>query len=357
MMRADYGIDAGVCYGLDGGTKGRFDSSADSGRDGGLDGCADHAVSCLGKRRCEDEADRMIQVPALDGEHESWTALEAILQGYGKQTHSVIIIKEVINVNRRNDQIRGMVQNRDVPDSELPLIPAEMEPYQRKFICTHDWKPRKRSTGDRPSRKVRFTDCPFQFLAQVSMRDDGSWGITLKRGNFRHNHALAEAIYRAYPSVRQVPDTSSLMPGIELLVNAKAAPSSIYDFVRESSDHRVTMIDVRKIIARLRNSGKCCYHSIDIYRCALTLVCGNVGIRLSDDNAVAEALVNFNLGSPKNVSSVSESSRGDTAVISVTSAHMRTMFANFPEVLQMDCTHKTNKYVATTYFAFDTSRA
>ncbi|RAW22334.1 hypothetical protein PC110_g21224 [Phytophthora cactorum] len=25
-------------------------------------------------------------------------------------------------------------------------------------------------------------------------------------------------------------------------------------------------------------------------------------------------------------------------------AHMRAIYDNFPEVLQMDCTHKTNKY-------------
>ncbi|KAG2872237.1 hypothetical protein PC116_g18011 [Phytophthora cactorum] len=30
-------------------------------------------------------------------------------------------------------------------------------------------------------------------------------------------------------------------------------------------------------------------------------------------------------------------------VISVTMAHMRAIYDNFPEVLQMDCTHKTNK--------------
>ncbi|ETK81203.1 hypothetical protein L915_13284, partial [Phytophthora nicotianae] len=45
-----------------------------------------------------------------------------------------------------------------------------------------------------------------------------------------------------------------------------------------------------------------------------------------------------------NVSSVHESARGNTGVISITTGHMRAMVESFPEVLQMDCTHKTNKY-------------
>lgn len=53
--------------------------------------------------------------------------------------------------------------------------------------------------------------------------------------------------------------------------------------------------------------------------------------------------MNFNLKNPKNVSKVVQSARGDTGVISVTTAHMRAMYDNFPEVIQMDCTHKTNK--------------
>ncbi|KAE9345944.1 hypothetical protein PR003_g7668, partial [Phytophthora rubi] len=55
-------------------------------------------------------------------------------------------------------------------------------------------------------------------------------------------------------------------------------------------------------------------------------------------------VVNFNLESPLNVSSVHENAHGETGVISFSSGHMRAMLDRFPEVIQMDCTHQTNQY-------------
>lgn len=66
-------------------------------------------------------------------------------------------------------------------------------------------------------------------------------------------------------------------------------------------------------------------------------------MELSDNDAVAEMIMDFNRESSANVSSVHESARGDTGVLSFTSGHMRAMLDNFPEVIQMDCTHKTNQ--------------
>lgn len=54
-------------------------------------------------------------------------------------------------------------------------------------------------------------------------------------------------------------------------------------------------------------------------------------------------ILDFNQESPANVATVNESAHGDTGVISFSSEHMRAMQDSFPEVLQMDCTHKTNK--------------
>lgn len=68
-----------------------------------------------------------------------------------------------------------------------------------------------------------------------------------------------------------------------------------------------------------------------------------LGSNLSDDDAVAEIVTNFNLESKYNVGTVHQSARGYTGVVSLTSGHMRAMLDKFPEVLQMDTTHKTNK--------------
>ncbi|EGZ28047.1 hypothetical protein PHYSODRAFT_321745 [Phytophthora sojae] len=157
-----------------------------------------------------------------------------LLQDYMETTRHKIVIAEVINV-----RFRGL------PDSEISLVPDDWEPYQPKYICTHGWKERDRSTGKRTSHKLRRTECPFQMLAQVVMRRDGTWGIVMKREVYNHNHPVSDGIYRSYPGIRQVPAGSALIPGIELLVNADAGTASIYNYIRENSNHRVTMDDVR----------------------------------------------------------------------------------------------------------------
>ncbi|KAG6948806.1 hypothetical protein JG688_00014938, partial [Phytophthora aleatoria] len=53
-------------------------------------------------------------------------------------------------------------------------------------------------------------------------------------------------------------------------------------------------------------------------------------------------LVDFNFSADGNVVCIDESSRGQTAVVSISSQHMRKMYQRFPELLLMDCTHKTN---------------
>ncbi|KAE8878903.1 hypothetical protein PF003_g37124 [Phytophthora fragariae] len=161
-----------------------------------------------------------------------------------------------IHVARRNADLRKQVRFQGLPDSEIPLVPDKWEPYQRKYICTHGWKERERSTGKRTSHKLRRTECPFQMLAQVVMRRGGTWGIVMKREVYSHNHPISDGIYRSYPDIRQVPVGSALMPGIELLVDADAGTSSIYNYIRENSNHCVTMDDVRNLVARMHKKGK-----------------------------------------------------------------------------------------------------
>ncbi|KAE9261542.1 hypothetical protein PF001_g32379, partial [Phytophthora fragariae] len=228
------------------------------------------------KRSVSDvEEETLVRVPGFKAQHDSWPKLEASLQEYMEATRQKIVIKEVINTARRNAELRAQVRFRGRPDSEIPLVPAEMDPYQRKYICTHGWSERERSTGKRTSHMLHRTECPFQMLAQVTKKCDGMWGITMKR--------------------------------IDLLVDAQAGTQSVYDYIRKNSNHRVTMDDV--------------------------------GDELSDNDAVAEMIINFNLESPMNVTSVHENERGGTGVISFTSGHMRAMLDSFPEVIQMDCTH------------------
>ncbi|KAE9290517.1 hypothetical protein PF001_g19577, partial [Phytophthora fragariae] len=179
------------------------------------------------------EDEDLVHVPAFKAQHDSWSLLDVSLQEYMEATRQKIVIAEVINVARRNADLRKQVRFQGLQDSEIPLVPDKWEPYQRKYICTHGWKEHERSTGKRTSHKHRRTECPFQMLAQVVMRRDGTWGIVMKREVYSHNHPISDGIYRSYPDIRQVPVGSALMPGIELLVDADAGTSSIYNYIRE----------------------------------------------------------------------------------------------------------------------------
>ncbi|KAG6952050.1 hypothetical protein JG688_00013457 [Phytophthora aleatoria] len=87
-------------------------------------------------------------------------------------------------------------------------------------------------------------------LAQVTKADDDSWRILIKREVYLHSH-------QHYLGIRQVSTQSPLVPGVQLLMKARAGTSSIYEYIWENSDHRATVADVRNWMARLRSSGIC----------------------------------------------------------------------------------------------------
>ncbi|KAG3150162.1 hypothetical protein PC128_g23276 [Phytophthora cactorum] len=68
----------------------------------------------------------------------------------------------------------------------------------------------------------------------------------------------------------------------------------------------------------------------------------NSGGKLSDEDRVAYLLVGFELEAPGNVAAVNEDARGNTAIVTISSQHMRKLYKRFTEVLLVDCTHKTN---------------
>ncbi|POM80656.1 Hypothetical protein PHPALM_1480 [Phytophthora palmivora] len=88
-------------------------------------------------------------------------------------SRKLLVVKENINVQRRNNTLRGQQQYRGKPDDKIPLVPAEWKLYQRKYICTHGWGERERSTtSKRKFHKLRRAGCPFQFLAQLAQDSD-----------------------------------------------------------------------------------------------------------------------------------------------------------------------------------------
>nr|KAE8942213.1 hypothetical protein PF009_g8014 [Phytophthora fragariae] len=94
---------------------------------------------------------------------------------------------------------------------------------------------------------------------------------------------------------------TSVMKDVELMVASGSWSSRIYHYIRENSPHRVEMRDVYNLVAKIKKSGN----------------------KLTDEDQVAELLVKFNMRADGNVARIDENSRCQTAVVSLSSEHMR----------------------------------
>ncbi|KAE9260327.1 hypothetical protein PF008_g33135 [Phytophthora fragariae] len=101
-----------------------------------------------------------------------------------------------------------------------------------------------------------------------------------------------------------------------------ARRSRIYDYLLEH-DQNVLQVDVDNMVRAHKAS----------------IVGGD------DNEATARELAGFAAADKENVSSVADTAAGETGVISLATAHMRRLYSRFSELLLVDCTHKTNRYV------------
>jgi hypothetical protein len=109
------------------------------------------------------------------------------------------------------------------------------------------------------------------------------------------------------------------------MLNARVKRSKIYDFLLAQGEN-VIKPDVDNMVAGHRTR-----------------------VSTADDNeATAIQLAEFAVEDRKNLVTVDESHRGHSAVISITTVLMRTTYARFPQLLLVDCTHKTNRYGTST---------
>jgi hypothetical protein len=78
------------------------------------------------------------------------------------------------------------------------------------------------------------------------------------------------------------------------------------------------------------------------------------GVSTADDNdTTALLLAEFTAENENNIVTVDETFCGHSGVISIATALMRTTYVRFPELLLVDCTHKTNRYVKGIRYVLD----
>lgn len=251
----------------------------------------------------------------------SWEDLISYLEKFMAETKTKIVISNTDNVQIRNKKLKNgaAFQKHGVqPD----YVPDVFRAWRRLYICTHGWPEKTRGQGKRPRRTLRTTNCPFRFTAEVVRSSEGGdWVIVVKNGVFQHNHEVNEVTALQYPMNRRIPEWEPVLDDLRLMLRMGGKTVRMYEYIRDSTQYKVRMSDVHNLVARLRSE-----------------------VRGGDDDvAVADFLMKFQLEHDGNCAAVNETSTGESGVISWTTNHQRVLFDRFPELLLLDCTHKTNK--------------
>ncbi|RLN02488.1 hypothetical protein BBJ28_00019803 [Nothophytophthora sp. Chile5] len=257
-----------------------------------------------------------VGVPAPRTVHASWGDWMKYMQTYMAATQQVLAVKTTLNCKLRNKRLSETVADQEGRD--VPYVPEDMVYYERCYICTHGWTKKSRSTDVRPRQFTRGSKCPFRFIVQLE-QDGDEWRLAVKNGVFAHNHALEKRNFTTYASSRGIEQAENKTAVKEMVTHGRKR-SVIYDFLLGQGEN-VIQKDVDNIVQMLQ---------------------AERADPRDDDDACAVLLAKF-ASVEGNVVTVDETDAGETGVISLSSRHMRTVFSRFPELLLVDCTHKTNR--------------
>ncbi|KAL4157635.1 hypothetical protein PRNP1_006652 [Phytophthora ramorum] len=122
--------------------------------------------------------------------HESWEAFHEYLKVYQAGTHQLFRLRSSTSVARRNAEIKALPGL----DSLHELVPEEFKTYWVKLICTHGWRRKSRSTGQRKTIFNKSTQCKADVKAAVTWNnDERRFMIRITCYSMNHNHRVDAA--------------------------------------------------------------------------------------------------------------------------------------------------------------------
>lgn len=169
--------------------------------------------------------------------HENWDAFNSYMGEYQERTHQLFRLRSSTSVARRNTEIRAIADNTSGETSDSPpsLIPDEFKTYWMKLICTHGWRRKSRSTGQRKSYFGKSTECKADIKAAVTWnRDKQKFMVRVTGYSISHNHRVDRAVYENHSSVRRVEDPM-LLAFVDVLQASGSKPKRIMQFLREKT--------------------------------------------------------------------------------------------------------------------------
>jgi hypothetical protein len=158
--------------------------------------------------------------------HENWEAF--YVKVYQADTHQLFRLRSSTSVARRNAEIKVQA----AADSSPELVPEEFKTYWVKLICTHGWRRKTRSTGQRKSVFNKSTECKANIKASVTWKDDAqAFMVRITGYSTDHNHRVDAAAYDNHPATRRV-EVPVLLAFVDVLQSAGSKPKRIVQFLR-----------------------------------------------------------------------------------------------------------------------------
>ncbi|KAG2971890.1 hypothetical protein PC118_g16016 [Phytophthora cactorum] len=170
--------------------------------------------------------------------HENWEAFKDYLERYQEDTHQLFRLRNSTSVARRNAEIKDHAggSSSETSDSEPMLIPQEFKTFWPKYICTHGWRRKRCSTGQRKAYFGKSTECKADIKAAVTWnKEERKFMVRVTGSSTSHNHRVDRAVYENNPSVRRVEDPV-LLAFVDAMQSSGSKPKRIMQFLREKTD-------------------------------------------------------------------------------------------------------------------------
>ncbi|KAG3095917.1 hypothetical protein PI125_g16130 [Phytophthora idaei] len=254
--------------------------------------------------------------------HGNWKAFKDYMERYQEDTHQLFRLRSSTSVARRNVEIKDHAggSSSETSDSGPMLIPQEFKTFWAKYICTHGWRRKSRSPGQRKTYFGKSTECKADVKAAVTWnKEKRKFMVRATGSSTSHNHRVDRAVYENHPSVRRVEDPV-LLVFVDVMQSSGSKPKRIMHFLREKTGHNVTLRDVHNMVARMREERRGSDTVEQRLETLLQGFCGRRGNRASvfvDDESLAQT-------------------------ITLQTRQVRRWFKAFPDVLLVDATHNTN---------------
>ncbi|KAG2811745.1 hypothetical protein PC111_g15106 [Phytophthora cactorum] len=169
--------------------------------------------------------------------HENWEAFKDYLERYQEDTHQLFRLRNSTSVARRNAEIKDHAggSSSETSDSEPMLIPQEFKTFWPKYICTHGWRRKRCSTGQRKAYFGKSTECKADIKAAVTWnKEERKFMVRVTGSSTSHNHRVDRAVYENNPSVRRVEDPV-LLAFVDAMQSSGSKPKRIMQFLREKT--------------------------------------------------------------------------------------------------------------------------